>query len=453
MVIIEVGDNQDTFLANIGEEVKANQCLRDYGDRDFVHTTRFNDYKGNPHALAYRALYNISSDVECYFKGIDVQPRDLSKYEDDRGNPVPRPKVESAAPKQEVDLRSTAGTKESTASTPKGAPQLDLLESFQQGEKELEEAIARLPTFLQEKRLELLESAQTLGYAKTVAWRVLKDGLADASLDILVDNILHSGHGKSPTFKDAIQEVRKANMSRHTTKSRMTSKDTKAGTKSRVTTKDGASTLDPIADDLHEEHLQEVTDVADTKSLTPVDGSGTKSPMSPTSSHSHASPKGTKELASMDTRRLSSTKDTTGSRLSNGSRISKEVSFVGDREAFASKDPPSSAGGDGPVRVASSALRRKGSTKDSTGSQGSVGSDGSFRRVTLPGAVDVEYYECEPAERATTPMVSNCTICLERKINVEFVPCGHRLTCEQCADSVGQICPLCRTPLRGRKSI
>ena len=43
-----------------------------------------------------------------------------------------------------------------------------------------------------------------------------------------------------------------------------------------------------------------------------------------------------------------------------------------------------------------------------------------------------------------------CAICLDRPPNVTFVPCGHKMTCEQCAARVTE-CPSCRRPIQVRQ--
>jgi len=434
VLMIEMGDEPDHFLANVKAEVKANQGLRDFGERDFITTARYNETKGNPQAFRHRVLYKLAEDVPNYFKAIDVQPRDLSKFEDERGIPVPHPKVESAPPdemQQEELRKATKGDKPEESG--------DLLNAFHAGERELEAAIARLPQFLQDKRVETLEAAVSLGYPKTLAWRVLKEGLADGSREVLMDNILHAGHGKSSTFKDAIQEVskRRRRLEAGRAASRQTTKATTvAGT--RVGTK-ATNALEPISDD-PEASLPGT--VPSSKEATSKSATTSKELSTRTS----------KELSA--SRIKNSTKQSNVSFLEGSRDVSKEVS---GRAMRASKDPPSSVGGSivGSLRPdsppeARSALRRKGSTKDTNASFRSDATD--ELGVSLPGAV--EYYDADPAmQRATTPMITKCSICLERTITVEFIPCGHRLACDQCADNVGQMCPLCRTPLRGRKSI
>lgn len=496
VIIIEIGDGKDPFLENIDAEVKANQALHpDEPVRDFIHIVRFNDFRGNPRALNHRTLYSIADEVSAYFASVDVQPRDLLKYEDDRGNPLPRSKVESGPPdpEMEAEARKAAGME-----TPEDKKEgVDLLDAMKDADKEYEEAISRLPPFLQDKRMEILDSAQSLGYSKSVAWRVMKEGLADSSLDCLVDNILHTGPNKCPTFKDAMQEVRKIRhemeaKAQAQAKSRQTTKDGE----SRAATKDGAksdsshraSNLEPIKDEMEagsrsasKEQVVGSKELPDRQvqsrgsvGTVSKDGSDARMMRSSKEVSFHGSPTPSKDVPDRKSalRLKGSTKDTVISMQSDMTMESRpSVGFAMDREVYGSKDPPSSGGGSdsghveripssGNVRVgtassaASSALRRKGSsTKDTVLSFKSDGSGSrhSEPRVTLPGAV--EYYDAEPADRPTTPAVTKCTICLERKINVEFTPCGHRLACDQCADTIGQTCPLCRTPIRGRKSV
>ena len=51
-------------------------------------------------------------------------------------------------------------------------------------------------------------------------------------------------------------------------------------------------------------------------------------------------------------------------------------------------------------------------------------------------------------DRPSSPVP--CAICLDRPPNVTFVPCGHKMTCEQCAARVTE-CPSCRRPIQLRQ--
>ena len=41
-----------------------------------------------------------------------------------------------------------------------------------------------------------------------------------------------------------------------------------------------------------------------------------------------------------------------------------------------------------------------------------------------------------------------CKICLSEEIKVVFLPCGHLVCCEQCANRVSH-CPICRKYING----
>lgn len=41
-----------------------------------------------------------------------------------------------------------------------------------------------------------------------------------------------------------------------------------------------------------------------------------------------------------------------------------------------------------------------------------------------------------------------CKVCMDEEVGVVFLPCGHLVTCVQCAPGVNQ-CPLCRTAIKG----
>ena len=41
-----------------------------------------------------------------------------------------------------------------------------------------------------------------------------------------------------------------------------------------------------------------------------------------------------------------------------------------------------------------------------------------------------------------------CKICLDEKVGITFVPCGHLVTCKNCSPKIRK-CPLCRTFIRG----
>lgn len=45
-----------------------------------------------------------------------------------------------------------------------------------------------------------------------------------------------------------------------------------------------------------------------------------------------------------------------------------------------------------------------------------------------------------------------CKICMDRNIAVAFIPCGHLVTCKQCAEAVDK-CPMCYTVITFKQKI
>lgn len=45
-----------------------------------------------------------------------------------------------------------------------------------------------------------------------------------------------------------------------------------------------------------------------------------------------------------------------------------------------------------------------------------------------------------------------CKICMDRNIAIVFVPCGHLVTCKQCAEAVDK-CPMCYTVIMFKQKI
>ena len=71
-------------------------------------------------------------------------------------------------------------------------------------------------------------------------------------------------------------------------------------------------------------------------------------------------------------------------------------------------------------------------------------------KKTLETASERVQREVMRRELAAVPEEQTCAICLDRPPNVTFVPCGHKMTCEQCAARVTE-CPNCRAPILHRQ--
>lgn len=70
-----------------------------------------------------------------------------------------------------------------------------------------EKAAQDMPIFLKEEKERLINDGIALGYEKAEILRVIRDGVPSAGLDVLVDNILNAGYGKSSSYKDVAEEA------------------------------------------------------------------------------------------------------------------------------------------------------------------------------------------------------------------------------------------------------
>ncbi|CAI6373103.1 unnamed protein product [Macrosiphum euphorbiae] len=66
------------------------------------------------------------------------------------------------------------------------------------------------------------------------------------------------------------------------------------------------------------------------------------------------------------------------------------------------------------------------------------------------GQIKITYYEnlqlCQKRDTKTIPDYMLCKICYKEEMKVVLIPCGHVVTCIQCALTLEQ-CAVCRQPL------
>jgi hypothetical protein len=51
-------------------------------------------------------------------------------------------------------------------------------------------------------------------------------------------------------------------------------------------------------------------------------------------------------------------------------------------------------------------------------------------------------------EEETAAVQQDCTICMDKKRNAVFVPCGHMAACYKCSVKVKDVCPICRVTIK-----
>jgi hypothetical protein len=60
----------------------------------------------------------------------------------------------------------------------------------------------------------------------------------------------------------------------------------------------------------------------------------------------------------------------------------------------------------------------------------------------------VSHTEAEDDGQETAAVAQDCTICMDKKRNAVFIPCGHMAACYKCAIKVKNICPICRVSIK-----
>jgi hypothetical protein len=294
------------------------------------------------------------------------------------------------------------------------------------------------PPFLHERRMEVWQAARMLGYEGRTIERILHDGLPEGNLDVLVENLVHCStpvhNGGLANYKVCIEELQ------------------------RERQKEAAEKLSLQEDrlSLTSEALDGLQDTLESKRGSSRSRSlgGTKESNSSSSagrsftgrSHSH---RGSKDAVSRSQR---GTKDS----LSPSQRGSLS---------------PSQRGGLSPSQGGSKEIvgRSQRGTKDTVqgilkGTRENLRMATASKELQFLSVIDGEGCEetspenlCEmplPGEAVDTVgdgMI--CTICLAQPINVELLPCQHRVACENCMSKVGSLCPLCRTFVTQRRKL
>merc|ERR1712194_623688 len=147
------------------------------------------------------------------------------------------------------------------------------------------------------------------------------------------------------------------------------------------------------------------------------------------------SPQATKERLPSKSILRTTTKDFVVSygseRAIRGTKDSTAPAYSSERAGRGSKDS---------VGSQTSELREAGRVRfddipPSPISEAGVNLNADLTRNSLPGAVDTTDTSLGGEDNNT------CTICLEAAVQVEFLPCSHKLACSACASKLGVSCP------------
>eukprot|EP00439_Symbiodinium_sp_Y106_P039442 s985_g4.t2 len=205
------------------------------GCKQLVHFIAFKDHADDPSNLSAATLAHLPRDVVRYYMANGVKPRGLQRFEDKDGNPLPnlstrkqfrgsRDTSKVGSSRTGTNLPSGSKTPESLGRSPADSrvnsksaslrlenatdeedvePWPEEEDSDEDKTKNDKDAEHKLPVYLEEERLRLINNGVGLGYEKFRIVRAIRDGLPSSDLDVLVDNMLHGGYGHSPTYKDA----------------------------------------------------------------------------------------------------------------------------------------------------------------------------------------------------------------------------------------------------------
>ena len=89
------------------------------------------------------------------------------------------------------------------------------------------------------------------------------------------------------------------------------------------------------------------------------------------------------------------------------------------------------------------------SSSESSSSESSSSESSTTNKINLSILNDEKLNELQESILHEKKKRDTCVICLDQKINITFIPCGHRKTCKQCSEKMGNdsICPICRVQI------
>eukprot|EP00933_Yihiella_yeosuensis_P079084 TRINITY_DN9121_c3_g1_i1.p1 TRINITY_DN9121_c3_g1~~TRINITY_DN9121_c3_g1_i1.p1 ORF type:complete len:1197 (-),score=220.01 TRINITY_DN9121_c3_g1_i1:217-3807(-) len=264
-IFVGIGNGDFTFLKELANGMRHLTPVKEGGlpnqetRRNLVNFVAFNDYRDDPAALSANTLCELPREVVAYYASENIKPRGLEQMEDKEGNPtamvIPKEPVTAAVTfietkKSSSDRGSRSGSMlaDGVSRTASGSPgpsrkgtnmshmlsergstseESSMLQLRQPSkdsqasqdttakdplEEEIkEERLAILAkrvaqpetVYLIKAREDLVMQGTKLGYEKAIINRTIRDGIAAASLDAILDNMLNAGYGKGLTYKEA----------------------------------------------------------------------------------------------------------------------------------------------------------------------------------------------------------------------------------------------------------
>jgi len=217
-VVVGIGDADFSWFQNLDNEVGQLQRLQNrkvpdtYFERKMVHFVRFNDYRyKTPTDMMLDLIGDLPKLVTNYFHWLDIKPWKQEQFEDEVGQALAVPQVDAPPQHLERELAqraAAAALEEATRSESKISvkPTTDLMQALKQ-QRELASDPRFVPPFLNDWQQKLLDEAIAYGYSRDQMVRVMNQGVPDGTATVLLDNLLHGGYGKNPTYKQLMQDV------------------------------------------------------------------------------------------------------------------------------------------------------------------------------------------------------------------------------------------------------
>lgn len=492
-VVIGMGPDEDhSFLKDLSQEVarirrlKAPDGALKRGHaaehRQVVHYVPYQMYEDSPEELAGAALADVPREVVGYFQGLNINPFGLGRFEDKHGLPakkfLPTEMSESGPNSRSRSRASTrpgskaivgAGSRSATNDLFGGRTKSTIggeslasdgsMGRYLSGitgteaKDEVKRQKRAQPAMLLDLKGQLIKGGVDLGYSKNSVLRALQEGLPAATLDVLVDNVMYSGHGRAPPYRAAARQA----LPQHQAPA------IPGQVEERTTMTTTRTTISRQGSDHSTKFAKRMPLLRKSNSRADDwDNDGGVSEMWGGS---------VRRKGSLGSRRGSSDSEASkGSREESGQEegpwrprgITKDAQLAAQAllraagAARADEAPPP------PAEPAIKGILSRKTTKhfEEQGEEDKEKYKHFSRKGTRFAEDLVQEVErsrgAELVQHRTTSKSNvrfsqdrvTCSICLEQEVATQLQPCGHLLACEACAPKLGATCPLCQGAIR-----
>jgi len=515
-VVIGMGPHEDhSFLKDLSQEVtrirrlKAPDGVLKRGtaaeQRQVVHYVPYQMYEDSPEELAGAALADVPREVVGYYQGLKIDPFGLERFEDRRGESLEKylpVEVAETAPggrsrtrnstrtstrmgdgsqsmgglrsatrtntrantrsntrtatRSMTATKSTVGGESLASDGSMGKYLSGMVGTEAQSEIKMREK-RKQPAMLLDLKGHLIKGGIDLGYSKNSVLRALQEGLPAATLDVLVDNVMYSGHGRAPPYRAAAKQALPFYQPA-ALPGQVEEHSTMAASRATTISRQGSDAFAKRSVLLKKSNSR-------TDDWEPDDKDTERGSVPPATGH--------RDSAQNSRRGSLASERSKGSREENATRprgITKDAQLAA-QALLRAAGAAGGAGAPAPPLEASAApggtikgiLSRKNTKHFEEHGEEDHQKYRAFSRKGTRFAEDlVEQVEGDPQRpsgagglsRTTSKSArlgesrATCSICLEQRVATQLQPCGHALACEACAPKLGATCPLCQSAVR-----